>query len=63
MNNWIKVEDSLPAYSYPVLIINEDGHIQVGIRKSTDQWGENWEVKANATLPATHWQTLPEAPQ
>ena len=55
---WISVEDRLPEFDKPVLVIDKNRQIVVATRQ-VDWWTP---IPAGADVFPTHWAELPEGP-
>jgi len=64
MEDWIRIEDSLPEPHDEVLATSEyDKWIVIAVRKKT-RWFNSWDVNSQQAVPIfpTHWMPLPEPP-
>jgi DNA-directed RNA polymerase subunit L len=62
-DNWISIEDRLPAYEEVVLGFGNDEGIKVKDFCSVDENGFRMQAEINKKVKITHWQPLPEPPK
>lgn len=53
--NWISVKDRLPEPTYCVLVVTDDGYIEVDALGNDGEWMGYCDI--------THWMPLPEPPK